>query len=152
MGFAVSQLTSMTIIEQKANLESRIMRITNQLMDLARKSADITNKQQVEAQNYINQDDDPVAAIEYVNSDAFQSKYQAQLAQIHVKEQQLDVEKQQAETHRKQHQRRIHLRSIIRNNRFSGKTGQFQNTRSLLSQKAHRDSAELKQRLIRRKK
>lgn len=101
MGFAVSQLTSMTIIEQKANLESRIMRITNQLMDLARKSADITNKQQVEAQNYINQDDDPVAAIEYVNSDAFQSKYQAQLAQIHVKEQQLDVEKQQAETQQK---------------------------------------------------
>ncbi len=101
MGFAVSQLTSMTIIEQKANLESRIMRITNQLMDLARKSADITNKQQVEAQNYINQDDDPVAAIEYVNSDAFQSKYQAQLAHIHVKEQQLDVEKQQAETQQK---------------------------------------------------
>ena len=101
MGFAVSQLTSQSIICIKADLESRIMSITNELMTLARESADITNKQQLEAQNYINQDDDPVAAVEYVNSDAFQSKYQAQLARINVKEQQLNVEIQQAETKQK---------------------------------------------------
>ena len=101
MGFAVSQLTSQSIIAQKADLESRITKITNELMNLSRESADITTKQQIECQNYINQDDDPVAAIEYVNSEAFQSKYQALLARIHVKEQQLNVEKQQAETKQK---------------------------------------------------
>ena len=71
------------------------------MLTAARKSEDITTKQQVEAQRYINQDEDPVAAIEYVNSEAFQMKYQAQLAQIQVKEQQLNIEKQQAETKQK---------------------------------------------------
>lgn len=101
MGFAISQTTSMSVMNQKSDLEYRIMQITNELMNLARKSQDITTKQQVEAQRYINQDEDPVAAIEYVNSSAFQMKYQAQLAQIQVKEQQLNVEKQQAETKQK---------------------------------------------------
>ena len=101
MGFAISQTTTMTCKLQMADLESRIMRLTNELMNLSRKSQDIVTKQQVEAQRYINQDDDPVAAIEYVNSEAFLTKYKAQLADIQVKEQALTVEKQQAEKKKK---------------------------------------------------
>lgn len=101
MGFAVSETTSMTIIYQKADLEYRITQLTNELTQLSRKSQDIVNKQQAEAQKWIAHDEDPIAGIEYVNSSAFQLKYQALLARIQAREQAVTVEKQQAETKQK---------------------------------------------------
>ena len=102
MAFAVSQLNDMNIMLVKSDVEFRLQQITNELLILAKDGQQIVEQQSRAAQEYIDsEDDETMATIEYVNSDAFNLKYTAQLKAIQVKEQTLDVEKQQLETKQK---------------------------------------------------
>ena len=103
MGFAVAQLTTLHVQDVKADLEYQLTLITNSLQRLSMESQAIVEEQARAGQIYManHTDEEGVvdtSAIEYVNSSAFNAKYQAQLQAIQVKEQQLDIQKRQIET------------------------------------------------------
>lgn len=106
MAFAISQCTQSQLLGQKSDLEMEMTFITNELMYLSMQSQSIVERQTREGQRYMSQHQDAegqvdISVIEYVNSDAFNNKYQAMLAAIQTKEQQLDMRKQQIETKQK---------------------------------------------------
>ena len=103
MGFAISQLTTMMTQGVKSNCEYQLQLITNQLTTLARQSQQVIESQNAMCQAYMAEHKDTegqvdAEAIEFVNSSAFLSKYQAQLQAIQAKEQTLNVQKAQLET------------------------------------------------------
>ena len=106
MGFAIAQLTTQMTQDVKSDLEYELTLITNSLQALARDSQSIVEKQMRDGQIYMAQHKDEegqvdTSAIEYVNSTAFNMKYQAKLQEIQAKEQSLNIQKQQIETRQK---------------------------------------------------
>lgn len=106
MGFVISNLTTMMTQDVKSNCEYQLTLITNQLSALSRESANIVQSQNAMGQAYMadHKDEEGVidtSAIEYVNSSAFNAKFEAQLRAIQAKELTLNVQKQQLETKQK---------------------------------------------------
>jgi len=103
MGFAISNLASNNLRMVQENVEYQLSLILNTLQRLSMQSASITEQQSYESQAYLAQFTDEEgyvdqAAIEYVNSEAFNSKYNAQLRKIQAKEKILNGEKLRLET------------------------------------------------------
>ena len=94
-------VTSFMIIMQKANLEFRLMQITNTLQNLSRESAYKSGQYLQEYQNRVKmmqgQDDESDVAMEVQNDTMFNIKYQDMLRQFNAKEKALEIEKQQLE-------------------------------------------------------
>jgi len=86
---------------QKANLEFRLMQITNTLQNLSRESAYKSGQYLQEYQNRVKmmqgQDDESDVAMEVQNDTMFNIKYQDMLRQFNAKEKALEIEKQQLE-------------------------------------------------------
>ena len=98
MSFAMPCVTSFMIIMQRANLEYRLMMITNQLQNLSRESANELGKLQTEwlnnAKNMMGEDDEADVALATTE---FNLAYQRISAQIKAKEDALELEKTQLE-------------------------------------------------------
>ena len=112
MGFAISQLTTMMVQNVQSDCEYQLTQIMNTLQSLSMKQQSIVEEQMQAGQIYMEQhkDEDGAvdqSAIEYVNSSAFNAKYNAMLQQIQVKEQALDIQKQQIETKQKMYSSRV---------------------------------------------
>ncbi len=106
MGFVISNLTTMMTQDVKSNCEYQLQLITNQLTALARQSQQVIETQTAMGQAYMAEHKDEegqidASAIEWVNSTAFNAKYEAQLRAIQAKEQTLEVQKTQLETKQK---------------------------------------------------
>lgn len=106
MGFAISALATQTTMNVQSDCEYLLTRITNTLSRLAMEEQSIVEQQTNASQTYMAQHTDEEgeptdAAIEYVNSTAFNAVFNAKLKEIQAKEQQLDLEKQQIETRQK---------------------------------------------------
>ena len=106
MGFVISNLTTMMTQDVKSNCEYELQLITNSLTALARQSQQIVETQSKMGQAYMEQHKDEegqidASAIEWVNSTAFNAKYEAQLKAIQAKEQVLNTQKTQLETKQK---------------------------------------------------
>lgn len=106
MGFAISQLTSQMVKEVQSDCEYQLTLITNSLQRLAMDSQSILEQQMRYCSSYManNQDEEgevDLSTVEYMNSAVFTAKYDAQLKAIQVKEQALNVQKQQIETKQK---------------------------------------------------
>ncbi len=106
MPFAISQCTELNLLSRRSDVELELTFITNELSYMAMQSQSIVEKQAREGQIYMSQHVDEegqvdISAIEYVNSEAFNSKYQAQLSAIQTKEQKLELRKTQLETEQK---------------------------------------------------
>ena len=106
MGFAVSALATQTMMNVQSDCEYQLTRITNTLSKLAMEEQSIVEQQMYAGQIYMAQNTDEEgqptdAAIEYVNSTAFNAVFNAKLKEIQTKEQQLDLQKQQIETRQK---------------------------------------------------
>lgn len=106
MGFAISQLTSQMVKEVQSDCEYQLTLITNSLQRLAMDSQSVLEKQMRYCSSYManNKDEEgevDLSTIEYMNSSAFTAKYDAELKAIQVKEQALNVQKQQIETKQK---------------------------------------------------
>ena len=107
MGFVISQLSTMQTKESTSNAEYQLTLIMNELTALARQGQAVVEEQHLAGQAYMQNHLDEegvvdITAVEYVNSAAFTSKYDAQLRAIQAKEQQLNVEKIQIENRQKQ--------------------------------------------------
>ena len=107
MGFAISQLAAVQTKESTSNAEYQLTLIMNELTSLARQSQAVVEEQQVLGQAYMQNHLDEegqvdTSAIEYVNSTAFNSRFEAKLKAIQAKEQQLNVQKIQVENRQKQ--------------------------------------------------
>ena len=112
MGFAISQLTTMMVQNVQSDCEYQLTQIMNTLQSLSMKQQSIVEEQMQAGQIYMEQhkDEDGAvdqSAIEYVNSSAFNAKYNAMLQQIQVKEQALDIQKQQIETKQKMYSSQV---------------------------------------------
>ena len=106
MGFVISNLTTMMTQDMQSNCEYQLQLISNMLIDLARQSQQVVETQTAMGQAYMEAHKDEegqidASAIEWVNSSAFNAKYQAQLRAIQAKEQTLEVQKTQLETKQK---------------------------------------------------
>ena len=106
MGFVISNLTTMMTQDVKSNCEYELQLITNSLTALARQSQQVIETQTAMGQAYMAEHKDEegqidASAIEWVNSTAFNAKYEAQLRAIQAKEQTLEVQKTQLETKQK---------------------------------------------------
>ena len=102
MAFAVAQCTQTNLMSTKSDLGMEMTFLTQELMQLSMQSQAIVEQQSREGQFYMSQHTDQegqvdISAIEYVNSDAFNKKFDALLAEIHAKEQKLQLQKQQIE-------------------------------------------------------
>lgn len=99
MSFAMPCITSFMITMQKANIEYRLMMITNQLQNLSRESANELGKLQTEwlnnAKNMAGVDDEADVAL---STTEFNLAYRTISAQIKAKEDALEREKVQLET------------------------------------------------------
>lgn len=112
MGFAISQLTTMMVQNVQSDCEYQLTQIMNTLQSLSMKQQSIVEEQMQAGQIYmeLHKDEDGAvdqSAIEYVNSSAFNAKYNAMLQQIQVKEQALDIQKQQIETKQKMYSSQV---------------------------------------------
>ena len=112
MGFAISQLTTMMVQNVQSDCEYQLTQIMNTLQSLSMKQQSIVEEHMQAGQIYMEQhkDEDGAvdqSAIEYVNSSAFNAKYNAMLQQIQVKEQALDIQKQQIETKQKMYSSQV---------------------------------------------
>lgn len=105
MGLAISQLTTQNLMNVQSDCEYQLTLILNTLQRLANEEAAITTEQMTASQSYLAQfDKDSDAydvAIEWVNGATFNARFNAKLAEIQAKEQQLDIQKQQIETRQK---------------------------------------------------
>lgn len=106
MGFAISALATQTTMNVQSDCEYALTQITNTLMRLAMEEQSIVEQQTNASQTYMaantDEEGEPTeAAIEYVNSTAFNAIFNAKLKEIQTKEQQLDLQKQQIETRQK---------------------------------------------------
>ncbi len=106
MGLAIAQLTTQMVQDVKSDLEYELTLITNSLQRLSMESQTIVEKQMRDGQIYMANHPDTegavdTSAVEYVNSTAFNAKYQAMLQQIQTKEMGLNIQKQQIETRQK---------------------------------------------------
>lgn len=105
MGLAISQLTSQNLMNVQSDCEYQLTLIMNTLQRLANEQAAITTEQMTASQTYLAQfdkdSDEYDVAIEWVNSETFNARFNAKLAEIQAKEQQLDIQKQQVETRQK---------------------------------------------------
>lgn len=131
MGFVISNLTTMMTQDVKSSCEYQLTLITNQLSNLSRESANIVQSQNAMGQAYMSQHKDEegvidMSAIEYVNSSAFNAKFDAQLRSIQAKELTLNVQKQQIETKQKMYssQQESWEKSIDKNITSTFKYGQ----------------------------
>ena len=101
MSFALPCVTSFMIIMQKANLEFRLLQITNSLQNLSRESAYKSGQYLQEYQNKVRiaqgADDESDVAVEVLNSTDFNIKYQDMMLQFTSKEKILEIEKTQLE-------------------------------------------------------
>lgn len=107
MGFAISQLAAVQTKESTSNAEYQLTLIMNELTSLARQSQAVVEEQQVLGQAYMQNHLDEegqvdTSAIEYVNSTAFNSRFEAKLKAIQAKEQQLNIQKIEVENRQKQ--------------------------------------------------
>ena len=103
MAFAIAQCTQSNLLAQKADLEMEMTFLTQELMQLSMQSQAIVEQQSREGQYYMSQHMDEegsvdISAIEYVNSDAFNKKFDALLAEIQAIEHQLQTRKELLET------------------------------------------------------
>lgn len=106
MGFAVSALTTQTMMNVQSDCEYALTRITNTLSRLAMESQSIVEQQMSAGQAYMaahtDEEGEPTQeAIEWVNSTAFNAIFNAKLKEIQTKESQLNIQKQQIETRQK---------------------------------------------------
>ncbi len=106
MGFAVSQLTVENLSNIQTDCEYQLTLVMNQLQMLSTHEAAITAQQMAYSQSYIEQSKDEEGTIsdemiEWVNSSAFNAQFEKKLQEIQVKEQLLDIQKQQIETKQK---------------------------------------------------
>jgi len=103
MGFVIPHTSVMNLMETKSNCEYQVTCIMNTIQGLAMQSAAVTQLQTGASQAYLAQNTDEEgcpteAAIAYANSDAFNAKYNSMLKSIQVKEQNLNLLKQQLTT------------------------------------------------------
>lgn len=106
MGFAISQLTEQNMISVQSDCEYQLTLIMNTLQRMTCEQAAITQEQMTASQTYLeaHKDEEGVIsqdAIDWVNSDAFNARFNKKLKEIQVKEQLLDIRKQQLETKQK---------------------------------------------------
>ncbi len=106
MGFAVSQLTEQNMINIQSDCEYQLTLIMNTLQRMTSEQAAITQEQMTASQAYLqaHKDEEGVIsqeAIDWVNSDAFNARFNTKLKIIQAKEQILNVQKQQLETKQK---------------------------------------------------
>lgn len=106
MGFAISQITEQNVMNIQSDCEYQLTLIMNTLQRMTSEQAAITQEQMTASQAYLEQHKDEEGvisqdAINWVNSDAFNAKFNAKLKQIQAKEQILDIQKQQLETRQK---------------------------------------------------
>lgn len=106
MPFAISQCTELNLLSQRSDVELELTFITTELSYMSLQTQSVVEQQAREGQIYMSQHKDEegavdISAIEYVNSEAFNSKYTAQLASIQSKEQRLELRKTQLETKQK---------------------------------------------------
>ena len=102
MGIAISLLTVMQTKDRTSTQEYLLSLYTNQLSMLAMQSQSIVQEQASAGQAYMAAHQDAegevdIAAIEYVNSAAFNAKFEARLREIQAKEQTLTILKNRAE-------------------------------------------------------
>ena len=107
MGFVISQLSALQTKESTSNAEYQLTLIMNELSALSRQSQAVVEEQQALGQAYMQNHLDEegqvdATAIEYVNSTAFNARFEAKLRAIQAKEQQLNVQKIQVENRQKQ--------------------------------------------------
>lgn len=106
MGFAISQLTEQNVMHIQSDCEYQLTLVMNTLQRMTCEQAAVTQEQMTASQTYLeaHKDEEGVidqAAIEYVNSAAFNARFTKKLKEIQVKEQILDLRKQQLETKQK---------------------------------------------------
>ena len=102
MGFAISLLTVMQTKDRASSQQYILSLYTNQLTMLAMQGQAVVQEQSAAGQAYMEAHKDAegevdITAIEYVNSSAFNAKFEARLREIKAKEQALMVLKNQAE-------------------------------------------------------
>ncbi len=107
MGFVISQLSALQTKESTSNAEYQLTLIMNELSALSRQSQAVVEEQQALGQAYMQNHLDEegqvdASAIEYVNSTAFNARFEAKLKAIQAKEQQLNIQKIQVENRQKQ--------------------------------------------------
>lgn len=106
MGFVISQLSEQNMMSIQSDCEYQMTLIMNTLSRMTSEEATVTQEQMTASQTYLeaHKDEEGVidqTAIDYVNSDAFNAKWNAKLRQIQAKEQILEQQKQQIETKQK---------------------------------------------------
>lgn len=102
MGLAIQETMIYNMMDVKSNAELQLQNIMTSLQRLAMSSSDIATRQSAEMQAYIaaNKDEEGYpeqSAIDYVNSAAFNAKYEKQLKMIQVKENEYEMMKKQTE-------------------------------------------------------
>lgn len=107
MGIAIPALSAQTTMNIQSDCEYALTRIMNTLTKMAMEQQSIVQDQMTAGQLYMAQHTDEEgqpteAAIEYVNSQAFNAYFTNKLNQIKTKEQQLQMQKQQIELKRSQ--------------------------------------------------
>ena len=107
MGFVISQLSALQTKESTSIAEYQLTMIMNELTSLARQSQAVIEEQHAMGQAYMQAHLDEegqvdISAIEYVNSTAFNSRFEAKLKALQTKEQQLNLQKIQIENRQKQ--------------------------------------------------
>jgi len=104
MSLAVAQGTNLFIVMQKANLEYRLMQITNQLQKLAYAASDEASRMLNEFQRSVAMSegtDEPSVAADVMSSTDFMAMYNSMSLQYQCHEKKLNTEKQQLETQQK---------------------------------------------------
>lgn len=107
MGFVISLISATQTRESTSNAEFDLTMIMNELTALSRQSQTVIEEQQAMGQAYMQAHLDEegqvdISAIEYVNSAAFNARFEAKLRAIQTKEQQLNLQKIQIENRQKQ--------------------------------------------------
>lgn len=104
MSLAVAQGTNLFIVMQKANLEYRLMQITNELQKLAYAASDESSRLLSQFQKAVATSegtDESAVVADVMSSDEFTALYNNMSLQYQCKEKQLNTEKQQLETQQK---------------------------------------------------
>ena len=107
MSFVISQLSAMQTKEMTSDAEYALQLIMNELMACSRQTQTIVEEQNAMGRAYMQNHLDEegqvdITAIEYVNSSAFTSQFEAKLKAIQTKEQFLNMRKSQIELRQKE--------------------------------------------------
>lgn len=104
MSLAVAQGTNLFIVMQKANIEYRLMQITNQLQQLSYAASDESSRMLKEYQNSValsEGTDESAVAADVMSSTEFMTMYNNMSLQYQCQEKVLNTEKTQLETAQK---------------------------------------------------